>query len=388
VRHLRWLVLLGVATVLCCVAGFGVIQGQAMAVPDADLPDGVKNAGEFAPPGWSPGQTHPGQQAYEQYCATCHALSSQTKTGPGFRGLFERVNETSYEGKAVQQRMLEYVRDVVNVQDPYFLEVQKTKGPTANRDMTERGGMPAGTTDREFLDVIDYILRFYAPDFDESEYMKKVRLGRDMVSGARSFANGAPSCIGCHTVGPDNELRGANIGGNVAHTFVVASAKPGAIDEDMYSEGLFQILSGDDAPQMHRYYRDGVGHLNDGELLAVMTFFEHQMRQVGTEEESNFLPIFALVLAALMVLLMEPGLYANLFVKEEHEYVDGPYEGEHHDDHPAEASGGPPPTVDSPPANPQGDGESTKPEDKAKDKAEDKSDQKDEKADEGKQGPG
>src|SRR5690606_11112693 len=74
-------------------------------------------------------------------------------------------------------------------------------------------------------------------------------------------------------------------------------------------------------------------HLTDGELLAVMTFFEQQLREVGTERESNYLPIFALLLAAMMVLLMEPGLYANLFVREEHEYVDGPSQEEHHDDH-------------------------------------------------------
>ncbi len=375
---MHWLVLLGVATVLCCVAGFGVIQGQAMAVPDADLPDGVKNAGEFAPPGWSPGQVHPGQELYEKSCGTCHTLNSQLKTGPGFLGLYERIAATEYQGKAVQQRLLEYIKDIYSVEDPYFLEVQdRVAGP--GPQMTAMGGLPPNTTDREILNVIDYILRFYSADFNETEYMKKVRLGRDMVSGARSFSNGAPSCIGCHTVGPDNELRGANIGGNVAHTFVVARNKPGAVEDDMYSQGLFQILSGDDAPLMHRYYRDGVGHLNDSELVAVMTFFEHQMRQVGTEEESNYLPIFALVLAALMVLLMEPGLYANLFVKEEHEYVDGPYQEEHHDDHPApaEPSGGPPPEAE--PAKAQG--KTTEPEGKT-------DDQTDEKTDDDKQGPG
>jgi len=336
VRHSRWLIFLGMATVICCVAGFGAIHGQAMATPDAELPEGVRNAGEYAPPGWAPGQPHPGQQTFETYCATCHTLNSQTMTGPGFRGLYERVAEVEYQGKPVQQRLLEYLKDIYEVQDPYFVEMQKAKGPTANPDMTPRGGVPAmedaAADDRMLLDVIDYILRFYTSDFDEEEYLKRVRLGRDLVSGARSFRNGAPSCIGCHTVGPDNALRGANIGGNVAHTFVAARNAGGAA-EDKYSQGLWEVLSSEDAPLMHRYYKDGHGHLTDGELLAVMTFFEQQLREVGTERESNYLPIFALLLAAMMVLLMEPGLYANLFVREEHEYVDGPYQEEHHDDH-------------------------------------------------------
>lgn len=340
-RRVTCLVFFALAAVLCTVIGFGVFattfattaEAQAMPVPEAELPDGVKNAGEFAPVGWSTGQPHPGEKLFST-CAACHTLSTKKTVGPGFAGLYERVAATQFEGKAVQQRLLEYVKDVKGVKDPYFLEMQKKEGPTPNVDMTPRGGLAETITDRQILDLIDYILRNRVLDFDEGAYMKKVRLGRDFVTGARHFSNGGPSCIGCHTVGADEQLRGGNVGKNISHTLVAARTNGGE-EKDMYAQGLFNLLSGENAPRMHRYYRDGVGHLTDSELEAVMTFFDYQMRQVGTERESNYLPIFALLLAALFILLMEPGLYANLFAKEEEaEFIDGPYEPEvhHHDE--------------------------------------------------------
>lgn len=314
-----------------------------MPIPPDELPPGVAEAGEFAPEGWAPGQPHPGQALYEQYCLACHSMASNVLIGPGFSGLWQRMAEGPAHHEdpdmPIQQRLLDYVKDVRGVQDPFFLERQQTQGPTPGIDMTDRGGLPTDVTDRQILDIIDYILRFRGIDFDEGEYRRKVRLGRALVGGARSFRNGAPSCTGCHTAGPDEALRGANVGGNIAHTFVAARDRNISGDDDLNTGGLWDILSGENAPVMHRYYRDGVGHLTDGELDAVMTFFEHQLRQVGTERESNYLPIFALVLAALMILLIEPGLYATLFVKEEHEYVDGPYEEEHHHDEPAQSGG-------------------------------------------------
>ncbi|MBK8207913.1 MAG: c-type cytochrome [Planctomycetes bacterium] len=340
------LVFFALAAVLCTVIGFGVfattVDAQAMPVPEAELPEGVKNAGQFAPVGWAPGQPHPGERLFST-CAACHTLSTKKTVGPGFAGLYERVAATQFEGKAVQQRLLEYIKDVKGVKDPYFLEMQKKEGPTPNVDMTPRGGLADTITDRQILDIIDYILRNRVRDFDEAAYMKKVRLGREFVTGARHFSNGGPSCIGCHTVGADDQLRGGNVGKNISHTLVAARTNGGE-EKDMYAQGLFNLLSGENAPRMHRYYRDGVGHLTDSELEAVMTFFDYQMRQVGTERESNYLPIFALLLAALFILLMEPGLYANLFAKEEEaEFIDGPYEPEvhHHDeDHEADHGGG------------------------------------------------
>ncbi|MCC7510752.1 MAG: cytochrome c [Planctomycetes bacterium] len=383
-RRVTCLVFFALAAVLCTVIGFGVsattVDAQAMPVPEAELPDGVKNAGQFAPQGWSPGQPHPGEKLYSA-CAACHTLSTKKTVGPGFAGLYERVAATQFEGKAVQQRLLEYIKDVKGVKDPYFVEMQKKEGPTPNVDMTPRGGLADAITDRQILDLIDYILRNRVADFDEGAYMKKVRLGRDFVTGARHFSNGGPSCIGCHTVGADDQLRGGNVGRNISHTLVAARINGGE-EKDMYAQGLFNLLSGEKAPRMHRYYRDGVGHLTDSELEAVMTFFDYQMRQVGTERESNYLPIFALLLAALFILLMEPGLYANLFAKEEKEFVDGPYapEEHHHDDshgggygHAPEApKTESPATEESKPPAPESAGGEGKTEDKAQDKPEEK----------------
>lgn len=343
VRSARLVIGFAFAALVFAGIGFGVTSAQQIEpLPEAELPDGVKNAGDFAPPGWAAGQPHPGQKGYETSCKACHTLSAELTVGPGFAGLFDRVNGTPHESKAVQQRLLEYVRDVQNVKDPYFKKMQdEVAGP--GPQMTVLGGLPPTVTDREILDIIDYILRFKASDFNEREFRKEVQYGMDLVSGATGFQYGGPACITCHTAGPQEDVRGANVAGNIAHTYVLGR-KAGKDKKSNYSDGLHWLLSdpaNDKRPRAHSFYTDveGGGPLNEAELKAVMTFFEDQTRQVGTEHQSNFLPIFGLILAALIIFLIEPGLVNNLFVEEGHEYVDGPYEEEHHDHDHGEARG-------------------------------------------------
>lgn len=343
VRSVRWMVLFAFAALTFAGIGFGVSQAQQIeAVPEAELPEGVKNAGQFAPPGWAAGQPHPGQKLYEQACKACHTLSAELTVGPGFAGLYERVAATPHDNKPVQQRVLEYVRDVQNVQDPYFKKMQdEVAGPGAQ--MTLLGGLPPTVTDREILDIIDYILRFKASDFNEREFRKEVQYGMDLVSGATGFQYGGPACITCHTAGPQEDVRGANVAGNIAHTYVIAR-KAGKDKKSNYSDGLHWLLSdvsNKERPRAHKFYDDveGGGPLSPEESKAVMTFFEDQTRQVGTEHQSNFLPIFGLILAALFIFLIEPGLINNLFAEESEEYVDGPYEEEHHDHGPGHGHG-------------------------------------------------
>lgn len=333
--RLRLVLFLGLATVFFAVIGSGVVDGQALPVPEAELPDGVKDAGDYAPPDWDGSGTHPGAADFQTYCAACHTLSSEMLVGPGFAGLYQRIEEgEEYEGKDPYARTLEYLKeldplDPESVKDPYFLRVQEeVAGPGAQ--MSARGGMPADSTDRRFLNVIDYIFRFRTPDFDEAAYMKKVKLGRDLVSGKRGFKWGGPSCIGCHSVGPDEDLMGG-FASNIGHTYVL-SREIGRDDKRNYADGLYHLLSSEDAPAMHYWYRDveGSNPLTDEELEAVVTYFEFAARETGTEKSSNYLPILALLFAALTILLLEPGVVNLLFAREDHEYVDGPYKPEEH----------------------------------------------------------
>ena len=342
-RSLRWLVFLGCAAVAFGVLGVTVTQAQAVKIPDDKLPDGVKNAGEFAPPGYDGSGTHPGKNDFETYCSGCHSLNTtgDGKAGPGLQGIYDRVTKgPKYKDWPVQKRMLEYIKHVVTggplSEDPYFADVQKKHGTTPGVDMQSYGGFNINkVTDREILNVIDYILRYTTPTFDEAEYLKQVKLGRELVSGARDFTYGGPSCTGCHTIGADHDLRGANIAGNIADTYVLARRR-GSNEKINYADGLQDILSGDDAPAAHYWYKDVEGvtprrPLTEKELVAVNTFFEQAARETGTEQDSNYLPIFALLAAALGILLLEPGVLNILFVKEDHEYIDGPYaEEEHH----------------------------------------------------------
>ena len=340
VRSLRWLTLLACAAIAFGALGYTVAQAQAVEkVPDAELPAGVKDAGEFAAK-WDGAGEHPDKKLFDTACGACHSLGSDYKVGPGFAGLYDRVSTgPAHEGKAVQQRLLEFVKSVepggadkYSV-DPYFKSSQEKNGG-AGVQMSARGGLAASVTDRQILDLIDYILRFRGVDFVEADYLKQVELGRELVAGLRGFEYGAPSCTGCHTAGAHPSLRGANLAGNIADTYVL-SRRLGKDEKRNYADGLYEMLSGPNAPAAHHFYRDveGGGPLTEAELLAVNTFFEQQAREVGTERDSNYLPIFALLAAALLILLLEPSVLNVFFVKEDHEFVDGPYAEEHHGDH-------------------------------------------------------
>lgn len=338
-RSLRWLVAFGLAAIAFGMLGYSV-QAQAVEkVPDEELPAGVKDAGTNTPPGWTGSGTHPGKALFDSTCGVCHSLGTTMKTGPGLAGLYTRIQE-SHQGEDPYKVVADYVERSVQGgpeaydTDPYFRKIQEeVAGPGVQ--MATRGNLPPEATRRDLLNVIDYIFRFRESDFVEAEYLKQVKTGRDLVSGRVGFKWGGPSCTGCHTIGADPDLRGANLASNVAHTYVL-SRRLGTNEKLNYADGLYELLSGEHAAASHFYYKDEEGShpLTEKELVAVNTFFEQAARDTGTEQSSNYLPIFALLAAALCILLLEPGILNILFVKETHEYVDGPYVVEHH--HPDE----------------------------------------------------
>jgi cytochrome c2 len=341
-RSLRWLAVLGFAAIVFGALGYSVAQAQVVEkVPDEELPAGVKNAGANAPAGWTGTGEHPGKPLFDQTCGVCHSLGTKTKTGPGLKDVFKRVAD-SHPGDDPYKVIADYVERTVQGgpdkydADPYFRKTQEeVSGPGVQ--MATRGNLPATATRRDLLTVIDYIFRFRESDFDEAVYLKQVKTGRNLVSGRVGFKWGGPSCTGCHTIGADPDLRGANLGPNVAHTYVLAR-KYGTNEKLNYADGLYEILSGEHAPAAHFYYKDEEGShpLTQEELVVVNTFFEQAARDTGTEQDSNYLPIFALLAAALCILLLEPGILNILFVKEDHEFVDGPYKLEDH--HPSDGS--------------------------------------------------
>lgn len=339
VRSLRWLVVFGIAAIAFGAIGYSVAEAQPAKIPDAEV---SPVAEQTKPPGWDGSGEHPGKADFEQYCRLCHTLSETTTIGPGLFGISDRVAKgPAHEGKSVDQRLLEFLKNVdpaapEKTTDPYFKEVQETvAGPGIQ--MTLRGGLPESADDRRILNIIDYILRFRDVEFDEKEYLRDVKSGRSLVAGDTPFAWGGPACSGCHSVGADPDMLGANIGPNIGHTYVLMRER-GKDDKNNYTDGLKDILSGENAPKAHRYYKDveGSSPLTEAELKLVATFFEQAARDTGTEQNSNYLPILALLFAALCIVALEPGIVNILFAKEHGEYIDGPYmEDDHHghDDH-------------------------------------------------------
>ncbi|MCF6228872.1 MAG: cytochrome c [Planctomycetes bacterium] len=326
----KTLIILGLATILSVALGLSNTIADAQSIvpiaEDVINPDIVESAKEWPDVVWDGQGEHPGQKLYAS-CKACHSLDDKAGIGPGFAGLWDRVKAVEYEG-TVRERLFNFVvkpgKD--DQKDPYF---QKT----ATGAMPANGLLTGG--DAEVRAVLDFILRHtFGKSADESGWRNSVKLGGDFARGAKRFAAGAPSCTSCHTVGPQADMRGSNIGPNVAHTFNVAMDL-GGTDETMHIEGMRELLAGEDAPKMHSYYRDDEGdcNLSEVELNSLMTFFERQLREVGTERTSNYLPVIALILAALSLMFIDGSFYGRLFAKSGPEAEDGPYEeDDHHDD--------------------------------------------------------
>lgn len=340
VRSLRWLVVFGIAAIAFGAIGYSVSHAQvAEPIPEAELSPAAE---QTRPPEWDGSGEHPGKADFDQYCRLCHALSDRQLTGPGLLGVGQRVADApAHQGMSVEQRLLEFIKTTRQggeenySPDTYFKSVQESvAGPGVQ--MSDRGGLPEGMTDRQILNIIDYFLRYRDIEFDEAQYLREVKMGKALVSGEAPFHWGGPACAGCHTVGPDRSMMGANIGPNIGHTYVLMRER-GKDEKSNFTDGLKDILSGENAPKAHHYYKDveGSSPLTDAELNVVATFFEQTARETGTEHDSNYLPIFALLFAALCIVALEPGIVNILFAKEHGEYIDGPYkEDEHgHGDH-------------------------------------------------------
>lgn len=338
VRSLRWLAGFGIAAIAFGVIGYSVADAQSVEkLPDAEV---HSSAEESKPPGWDGTGTHPGQADFDQYCRLCHSMGMAMKTGPGLGGLAKRIEQgAAHEGKSVAARLLEFIKntDAGNpdkTTDPYFKEVQATvAGPGIQ--MSLRGGLPESADDRRILNIIDYILRFRDIEFDQKQYLREVAQGRSLVAGETPLEWGAPACAGCHSVGPDAGMLGAGVGPNIGHTYVLMLQR-GKDEKNNYTDGLKDILFGENAPKAHHYYADVEGGrpLTDAELKVVATYFEQAARDTGTERDSNYLPIFALLFAAISIILLEPGIVNVLFAKRHREYIDGPYKEEDHHEEP------------------------------------------------------
>lgn len=311
-KHLRLVVLAGAAIVCACL-GFGadvVLAQQATYVPQTAPKENPANTGRFAPLDWTPAKgEHPGKAKFVAVCASCHNIDEKGRpTGPGLLGLADRVPE--------RERILKFILDPQGVDDPYF---KKMRDGFAGA-MAPKGG--STYTEDELLQVIDFIL-WHKTEFGPGPE-EKIKIGRALASGAKGFENGAPSCTGCHTIGAGmngafKQLRGGNVGPNIAHTWVIAKD----------AEGLQKLMESETGTPMHHFYGAKAKPITAEEYASLIAFFERAARDTGTEHQSNYLPIFALILAALGIFVLDGSLFGKLFVEEEHEYVDGPYADDH-----------------------------------------------------------
>jgi cytochrome c2 len=310
------LILLCCATIACAWLGFsgGFVHAQQatylpLETPPKEHPD---NTGKFAPLDWKPGTEHPGQQLFINTCQACHNLTEKQKIGPGLLGISERVPERS--------RLLKFITEPKSTDgDEYFKALRgKFADAMLPQGQAAVGDTKGPYTEKQLLDIIDFIFRFKAEFGPPPE--ERIKEGRAYASGAKRFENGAPGCDGCHSIGADKNLRGASVGPNIAHTWVLARN----------ADGLKAMLENPAGPAMHHFYRADQKPLNGEELDMLITFFERAARDTGTETQSNFLPIFALILAALGIFVLDGSIFGKLFVHEEHEYVDGPYTAEEH----------------------------------------------------------
>ncbi|MBX3474926.1 MAG: c-type cytochrome [Planctomycetes bacterium] len=311
-KHFRLAMLAGAAIVCACLGVGDVLAQQARYVPIDPPKENRANTGKFAPLDWAPEKgDHPGKAKFLEVCTACHNLTDSQKVGPGLAGLADRVPE--------RERLLKFITDPKSTDGDTYFKDQRAK---FNEGMPAQGQPGGALTEQQILEIIDFIFRHKAETGPGPE--ERIKIGRALASGEKSFENGAPSCTGCHTIGAGMNsshkgLRGANVGPNIAHTWVLARD----------AEALRVLMESPDGAAMHHFYAPNRKPLTGEEYGALIAFFERAARDTGTEHQANFLPIFALILAALGIFVLDGSLFGKLFVEEDHEYVDGPYADDH-----------------------------------------------------------
>ncbi len=214
------------------------------------------------------GQDPPSEETIEYFrlnCMSCHTIGGGRLTGPDLKGATERADEAW---------LVDFILDpkgVIDSGDPYAAQLlRESRGlvmnqtPGMDRTMAEKlVRMIAAESAKERSEFAG--LQISDRPLTEAD----VRMGADLFSGAVAGANGAPSCISCHTVAGLGGLGGGRLGPDLTDAY----------DRLEGRTALSAWLGSPPSPVMQPIFKD---HALEGEeVLALVAY----LKDVAESEE-------------------------------------------------------------------------------------------------------
>ena len=199
---------------------------------------------------------------FKQTCQSCHTIGGGALVGPDLKNVHERKD------RAWLVRFITDPGALLDGGDPYALQLLKESN---NVRMPNVAGMSKARANG-LLDLIEAESkleksRFQGLQLDMRPFTEKdVLFGRNLFTGRVALTNGGPSCISCHTTGGLGGLGGGRLGPDLTRIYEVYETR----------KKLATWLSAPATETMLPTFKDHP--LDESELLPLVAFFEHEMK--------------------------------------------------------------------------------------------------------------
>ncbi len=228
-------------------------------------------------------QADQGEQIFQTLCVMCHTLGGGRLIGPDLQGIADRRSEDWIIRfvRASQQLVSEGDPDAVAVFEEYA-----------------RVPMPdQALSDDEIRAVIAFTRQGESagPAEVAEATEEQILLGQELFQGTSRFANGGPTCNGCHEVTND-----AVIGGGILAIELTT------VFSRLGGPGVRAILGSPPFPVMQRAYMDRP--LTEEEIVALVGFLERADAEQALHEPRDYgIKLFGAGMIGVVILL---GLYS------------------------------------------------------------------------------
>ena len=154
-------------------------------------------------------------ETFRQTCMSCHTIGGGRLVGPDLKDVEQR------QDRDWLARFILDPKGVLDSGDPYALKLKDEAGGAL------MPGVP-GMTRKQAEALLDLIAaesvleasQFAGLDLGDEPFTElDIRRGEEIFLGHRALANGAPACIGCHTVGDLPRLGGGTLGPDLSRVY-------------------------------------------------------------------------------------------------------------------------------------------------------------------------
>lgn len=197
---------------------------------------------------------------FKQSCASCHTIGGGRLSGPDLKGALTR---------RTRDQLAKFIADpkaAIESGNPYWV---KALGDSNGVYMPT----PVGATPDRIQKLIDLIEAESAKEksqfagtavSDRPLNAADLERGRALFDGTLSFKEGAPSCIGCHSVDGLSGFGGGRLGRDLTHVYArLGGRKP-----------LAAWLSAPQSPVMTPVYRDRP--FTEAEVLGLVAYLKER----------------------------------------------------------------------------------------------------------------